>query len=619
MISPFDGRNPLNPDTKLPSQRVSTSPSLRAGSANLFYGRARLLRSLMLPGVFLGCILGSSAAHGTEARPPDRSERSGGRLVVDLRAEPQTFNPAVAADRVSQTIIRRLTADLVHIDRQTQETVPALAHLVTTGADGKSFEIELRKGLKFSDGVPLTAEDVLFSFEVYLDPAIGSPNRDLLLVEGEPIRITKLADLRLRFELAQPYAVGDRLFDSLAILPRHRLEKLYRAGRLPEAWGLSTDPTEIAGLGPFRLRRYLPGERVELERNPHYWKTGDNGEALPYLDELIFRFAANNDAQMVRFQAGETHVIHGLTAESFERLDRQPEPRSYVLHDVGPQLRSELLVLNLNSLAGRDLPDIEDKQRWFRLDAFRRALSVAADRRSMVRLIYRGRATAIAAPVSRANKLWRNDSLEPPQHSVAAARQILGDAGFSWSPEGLLLDDRGQPIQFSIATSSSNQQRQQMAAILQQDLRQIGIQVQIVTLEFRALVDRLVNTFEYEAAILGLGGGDVDPNGEMNVWMTTGSNHLWHLGQKHPATPWESEIDTLMRRQLTEIHRPKRKELYDRVQELVAEHLPFIFLVSPNLLVGAHRDLGNFTPVVLDHSTLWNVEELFWIRQNTAH
>ncbi len=552
-----------------------------------------------------------AASSQGESAPP--ISRSGGRLVLDLRAEPQSFNPVLASDRVSRTIIRRLMADLIHIDRQTQETVPALAHRISASEDGKSFELELREGLRFSDGEPLTAEDVLFSFEVYLDPAMGSPNRDLLLIDGEPVRVTRSGERGIRFELAEPYAVGDRLFDSLAILPRHRLEKPYRAGRLAETWGLGTPAEEIVGLGPFRLRRYVPGERIELERNPHYWKRDEHGERLPYLDELVFRFVPNGDAQVVRFEAGETHMIHGLSAESFDRLARRPEPRGYVLRDVGPQLRYEILVLNQNPLEGRDLPEIEARQKWFRNDDFRQALSAAVDRDSMVRLIYRGRATPIAAPLTRANKLWHNAELPPPERSVETSRTLLRNAGFDWSPGGLLVDPNGRPVRFSIATSSSNQQRQKMAAILQEDLRQIGIEVTIVTLEFRALVDRVVNTFEYDAAILGLGGGDVDPNGEMNVWLSTGSNHLWHLGQTRPATPWEEEIDSLMTRQLIELHRPTRKAMYDRVQALVAHHVPFVFLVSPNLLVGAHRDLGHFDPAVLDHSTLWNVEHLYWM------
>ena len=135
--------------------------------------------------------------------------------------------------------------------------------------------------------------------------------------------------------------------------------------------------------------------------------------------------------------------------------------------------------------------------------------------------------------------------------------------------------------------------------------------VQVVPLEFRALVDRVFQNFDYNASVLGLGGGDADPNGEMNVWMSSGSNHLWRLGQKAPATPWEDEIDRLMQKQLITLDHRERKRLYDRVQTIGAEQLPMIFLAAPHILVGARADLGNFQPSVLDHYTLWNVERMF--------
>ena len=129
---------------------------------------------------------------------------------------------------------------------------------------------------------------------------------------------------------------------------------------------------------------------------------------------------------------------------------------------------------------------------------------------------------------------------------------------------------------------------------------------------------RVVETFDYEASIQGLGGGDADPNAEMQVWLSRGANHLWHLGQKTPATPWEAEIDRLMQQQLSTLDAAKRKALYDRVQTIVAEQLPFIFLAAPHILVAARSDLANFQPAVLDHYTLWNANQLYFMPQVTG-
>ena len=150
-----------------------------------------------------------------------------------------------------------------------------------------------------------------------------------------------------------------------------------------------------------------------------------------------------------------------------------------------------------------------------------------------------------------------------------------------------------------------------MATLLQDDLAHLGMQVHVVPLDFRAMLDRIFQTFNYDAAIMALGGGDADPNPEMNVWLSSGSSHLWNLGETTPSTVWEREIDQLMQEQMVTLDYHKRKRLYDRVQELVAQNLPFIFLATPDILAGADARVGNFHPAVLDPYTLWNADELF--------
>jgi peptide/nickel transport system substrate-binding protein len=188
---------------------------------------------------------------------------------------------------------------------------------------------------------------------------------------------------------------------------------------------------------------------------------------------------------------------------------------------------------------------------------------------------------------------------------------LLKSAGFSWNASGQLVDHLGQLVEFSIVSSSSNAQRMKMATLLQDDLAQLGMQVHVVPLDFRATIARVFQSFDYEAAIMGLGGGDADPNPEMNVWLSNGSTHLWHMGETQPSTPWEREIDQLMNEQMVTLNYQKRKKLYDRVQQIISEQLPFIFLATPNILAGAKAEIGNFQPALLDHYTLWNADEIY--------
>jgi peptide/nickel transport system substrate-binding protein len=304
-------------------------------------------------------------------------------------------------------------------------------------------------------------------------------------------------------------------------------------------------------------------------------------------------------------------MVSRLSAENYSLLGRQRVENKLQLADLGPSLEYNFLLFNQNDLGSKNLGSIARKQAWFRELKFRKAISAAIDRDAIVRLVYGARGTPLWGNVGPGNRMWVNASIPRPARSPEAARELLKSAGFSWNSAGELVDTAGQKVEFSIITSSSNTQRMKMATLLQADLAQIGVQVHVVPLEFRALIDRVFQSFDYEAAIMGLGGGDADPNPEMNVWMSNGTSHLWNLGEASAATAWEREIDQLMQQQMITLDRGRRKQLYDRVQWLISENLPFIFLAAPNVLAAADPRVGNFHPAVLDPYTLWNADTLY--------
>ena len=542
----------------------------------------------------------------------------GGRLVVGQRAEPKTFNPVMAFDAPSRELIGCMMADLIHINRVTQKTEPALADSWKISPDGRRFTLNLRRGVRFSDGQAFDADDVVFTFKVYLDEKIHSPQRDLLVVNGKPLSVTKLDAYTVRFDLDQPYAAAERIFDSLAILPRHLLQQAYEQGKFTEAWNLSASANAVAGLGAFRLKQYVPAQRVVLERNPFYWKVDRNRRRLPYLDEIAFLFVGTEDAQVIRFAAHETDIINRFGTDNYQVLAKDQQRGGYHLEDLGPSLEFNFVVFNLNDLPGEKLGDIAPKQAWFRDLKFRQAVSSAVDRAAIVRLAYQGHAVPLWSSESPADKLWFNQSLPHPDRSLERARDLLRSAGFSWNKDGQLIDKQGKAVEFSIITSSSNAQRVKMATIIADDLSQLGMDVHAVPLEFRAVVDRVFQTNNYEACILGLGGGDADPNVVMNVWLSNGATHVWNLHESHPATPWEAEIDRLMNQQMVALNYVRRKQLYDRVQQLIADNLPLVFLATPNILVGARNEVGNFRPGVLEPYALWNIDELYLNRETVA-
>jgi peptide/nickel transport system substrate-binding protein len=543
---------------------------------------------------------------------PGEIGRSGGRLVVSLRAEPKTLNPLISADAPSREVIGAMQADLVHINRATQLTEPALAKSWKISPDGLQYTLTLRRGLKFSDGSPMDADDVVFTFRVYLDEKVHAPQRDLLVFEGKPLTVRKAGAQTVIFQLPKPYGVAERMFDGLAILPKHLLEKPYEEGKIGQLGTLTTPANQWAGLGPFRLKEYVAGERLVLERNPFYWKSDTKGNRLPYLDELVFLFVPSADAQVLRFQSGETKLISRLSAENFSVLSRQQGNSTMV--DPGPGLEYNFLFFNLSDPGEKTPAEILQKQKWFREVKFRQAVSAAVDREAIVRLVYQGRGRGLWGLVTPGNRRWEDEKLPHPPRSLERARALLKEAGFSWttgSNSESLQDSSGKPVEFSIITSSSNADRSKMAALIQDDLKQLGMRVQVVPLEFRSLLDRVTQTKEYDACVLGVVSTDADPNVDINVWLSSGGTHLWNPSQTHPATPWEAELDHLINEQMYARTFETRKKLYDRAQEILWEYQPMIFLASPDILTGAWKSVGNFRPAVLEPYVLWNVEQLY--------
>ena len=550
-------------------------------------------------------------AGGTSTIPDDRRTGAiGGRLVVAQRAEPKTLNPFNALDVGSREVISLINGSLINIDQVSLAPVAGLARSWTSTHDGRHYTLHLRSGVRFSDGQPFTADDVLFTFRVHEDEKTRSPQRELLIVGGKPLSVVKLDPLTVRFDLAAPYPVAVKLFAGIGILPEHLLAESYRKGTLTSQWNLSTAPARVAGLGPFVVKEYVPGERLVLHRNRLYWKVDSQSVHLPYLDEIVFEFCSNEDQQILRLLSGDADLVEELSADNFAVMRAERKRAGIDLRDLGPGLEYTFLLLNQNPPPPESASSLQRRQCWFRTEAFRQAVSAAIDRDAIVRLACRGAATPLWAQVTDGNRAWVNALVPHPPHSLERSRELLRTAGFSWDSANRLVSPEKEVVNFSILTSAGNAQREKIATLIQADLKEIGIETPILTLEFRALVDRVFNTHTYEAAVMTLYSGDTDPNSELNVWSVNGSTHLWNLSGK-AVEPWEQDIDRYMRQQLITLSFAERKRLYDRVQYLVATKMPIICLVSPHVLLGASRRIHNLRPSILRPYALWNADELY--------
>ena len=510
--------------------------------------------------------------------------QNGGALHLCLHGEPKTFNPMLVDDEASENI-RYLTGGvLIRLNRQTQALEPALATSWSVSRDRRTITFHLRKGLYFSDGTKFTSEDVAYTMRTTMDRATHSPTGDAFRSGQGDVEVNTPADDIVSITFPAAIAGLERMFDQVAIVSAHSPKR------------------EMAVLGPFYVSEYKAGSYVLLRKNPNYWKHDSQGHALPYVDTVRLDIQRNREIEMVRFRRGELQMINRLDAEQFEQL-RHDKPEE--AKDAGTGLDAEELWFNEVPTA----PLAAHKKVWFQTTEFRRAVSLAINRTDLARIVYQGYAKPAYGPVSPANRFWFNSALAEPKHDPQQALALLKKAGFQHQGE-ILKDAAGNRVEFTIVTNSGNAAREKMATMIQQDLAEIGIKVNVVTLDFPSLMERMTRTFDYEACLLGLVNTDLDPNGVMTVWLSSGENHQWNPNQKTPATAWEAEIDALMRGQATASTEKERKAKFDRVQQIVAEQQPFIYLINKDVLVALSPAVQGAAPVVLSPQAFWNAETL---------
>ena len=570
--------------------------------------------SLLLVGFVFDACLARPTQERAAARDNQRSKH-GGRLVISKSAAPRTFNRLLSPDDQTSAVTGCLVGNLLRINRSTQEAEPELAESWTVSPDGRKVVFQLRRNVSFSDGSPFAADDVVFTFQVINDPRIGAPAFGQFSFQGQRVKVEKTDGETVAFTFPIGLAAPLRLFDGIAILPRSALETAYREGKFLTTWGPVTPPDQIVGLGPFKLKSYVPGQRVILERNEHYWKKSSEGEQLPYLDEIVFTIDPDRNTQLLRFQQGETDVLSPIVAGDLGSLDPLERQKRIKVHDLGPSLIREILWFNLNDpkqagIGGGMIDPV--KLGWFKEVKFRQAVSHAIDRTAIVNLVFSGRAAPQWAFLSKGDRAWFDPEVVTYPYDSNRALQLLAEAGFQYQADRkVLLDPQGLPVTFTLMTNSGNALRQKMSTLIQGDLAKIGISVTFAAIEAQALLSRINVNFDYEACLLAIDSGDLDPTAHANILLSGGTHHWWRPKQLRPATAWEARVDELMGEQQRTVDPNVRKKLFDEVQMILSQEQPYIFLVSRHLIVAAKTDLGNFKPALLPDFVLWNCEELF--------
>ena len=541
----------------------------------------------------------------------------GGRLVMSTWVDPKTFNPITGNEQSSQDIYRFLFAALLGADPNTQEVSPGLADWWTNSPDSKTWTFHLRKNLRWSDGQPITADDVVFTCnDLIYNTNINPVMADALRVDGKNFTVTKLDDLTVQIVTPEIYAPFLEAFGAgVPIMPKHILEKFVANGTFNSTYGVDWKPQDIVGSGPFVIQEYKPSQYVLLARNPYFFEVDSNGQRLPYLDNVIYSIVPDWNAMSLRMLHGEDDVDDLVRPDEYDTFKAAEADGKIKLLEPGPGADDGFMMFNQNTNMDKNGKPLVDpkKLKWFRNTKFRQAIAYAIDRDAIIKTVFSGRSEPEYGFETRGNKKWYNPNTPKYPHDSAKALELLKEIGIEKrNGDDFLTDADGNKIEFALNTNTGNGQRQKMCLLIADDLQKLGMHVIFQPIEFNTLIDKMDNTYSFECVLLSQGGAP-DPAFDVNILKSSGFTHEWFPRQKSPSTDWEARIDQLMNSQVKTLDFDERKKYFDEVQEILGEQQPEIYTVVPIYYAAARTDIGNIRVTAMDicHAS-WNAEELYF-------
>lgn len=539
----------------------------------------------------------------------------GGSLVASTIGEgPKTFNPFNTKDNISAMMSEIMYDGLLTTHPVTGQPIPKLAK--SFSVNGNDYIIHLRHGIKWSDGKPITADDVVFTWQNIIFDGFGNTStRDSIIIDGKLPTVKKIDDYTVEFKTPQPFAPFIRML-STSIAPKHIFDPAVKKGKEYFETFLSTniDPKILVTSGAFKLKEYVPAQRVVFERNPNYYMINKNNQKLPYLDKLVYLIVGDINNEVLKFEGGELDTI-GLQGANVARFKELEKHSNFKVYNLGPDTGTMFVSFNLNNRKdknGKYFVDLK-KQRWFQDKNFRQAVDYAIDRKNMVLNIANG----LAAPLYTAeslNSIYLNKNLKPYDRNIEKSKDLLKKSGYWWDKKGHLMDKFGNHVEFNLFTNAGNTEREAIGVMVKQDLEDLGMKINFKPIEFNSLVNKLVNTSDWDIVIMGLTGSPLEPNGGKNVWMSNGTLHMFNQRPagytKDDRYPWEKELDYLYTQGALATTFEARKKFYDEYQKIVYEEKPFVYIYSPLRITAIRTKFKNVFPTSLGGVT-YNIEEIY--------
>jgi peptide/nickel transport system substrate-binding protein len=547
------------------------------------------------------------------------------RIVDSFLSDPKTFN--VVLNEEYPNVFDLTYEGMISQNGLTGELEPGIAESWEISDDRLQIIFTLQEGLRWSDGEPLTVDDVTFTFnEVYFNELIPNTYRDVMRIgESRAFPTVEIVgDRQVKFSVPKPFAPFLSAAGEAPLLPKHVLEESVNTLDMdgnPEflaMWGTDTSPSQLVMNGPYTIEAYEPGQRVTFRRNPYYWRTDAEGNPMPYIERIVRQIVESTDNALLQFRSGGLDAV-GVTPENFSLLKHEEDRGNFKIYNGGPTISTSYLTFNLNKARLKDTgePLVDPvKSSWFNTVEFRQAIAHAIDRPTMVNNIFRGLGELQDSPISSQSPYYFSpeEGLKVYDYNPDRAKELLLSAGFQYDDQDNLLDAEGNRVRFTLITNAGNRIRETMGSQIKYDLADIGIQVDFQPLAFNALVDKITTTMDWEAQVLGFT-DDIEPHSGAATWLPDGPFHDFNLRSETEAiigreiSDWEAEIGRLYILGSQELDETKRKAIYAEAQQLAQEYVPFIHLINP-LALSAIRDRIQGVEFTSLGKLFWNVYQL---------
>ena len=481
----------------------------------------------------------------------------GDALIEGTIGEPSILIPMLAGDSASHSVAGLIFNGLVKYDTDLS-VIGDLAESWDISPDGLVITFHLRKGVKWTDGVEFTADDVMFGYQTII-------NEKTPTAYQEDYRQVKKAEVpdkyTFRAAYEKPFAPALTSWGNLVIIPKHLLE-----GKDITKTNFGRKPV---GLGPYKLSKWTSGQELLLESNKDYF------EGMPYIDRYVYRIIPDPATMFLELQAGGIDMM-GLTPIQYTKQTDTDFFRNNFQKFRYPTFAYTHMAFNLKH------PFFKDKR-------VRQAIAYAIDKNEIVDVVLFGLGSTATGPYV-PNTWPYNPDVKKYEYDPEKAKQLLKEAGWTDTDRDGVLDKNGIPFKFTIRTNMGNNLRKNTATIIQWRLEKIGIKVEIEALEWSTFVNEFIDKRRFEAVILGWSIG-LDPD-QYDIWHSSKTKEK----EFNFVSYNNLEVDELLEKGRRTFDIKERKKIYFRIQEILADELPYIFLYVPDATPVVHARFKGIKP-----------------------